>query len=62
MLKKGILVKKCHLASLKVLYITKQVITINQIYLLTQTSNFYLNILEDHDLLAPYYQGITSQE
>ena len=44
--KKGLLVKTCHFTCLKVSCITKQVMSIDQTCLLTQTSNMYPNILE----------------
>ena len=44
--KKGYLAKTFHFSLLKVSCIIKQVIPINQICLLTQTSNMYPNILE----------------
>ena len=44
--KKGLLVKICHFIGIKVSCITNKVIPINQICLITQTSNMYPNILE----------------
>ena len=48
--KNGLLLKTCYFTSLKVSCITKHVILINQIFLSTQPSNMYPNILS-HDLL-----------
>ena len=51
--KKGLLVKTCPLTSLKVSCLTKQVISINKAYLLTQTSNMYPNILKSTIYYSP---------